>query len=185
MGVLGLPDSVSACLFDLDGVLTDTARLHAAAWKEMFDDFLREPRGPRHSTRRRATTTSTSTAARATTACGRSCTRAGSAPRRRPGRPARRGDRARASRAARTSSSSSSSASRASRPIPGSVRYVQAARDAGLHRAVVSASANCHDVLRAAGIEQLFEQVIDGIVAQHEHLPASPRLTPTWPGRAP
>src|SRR5581483_9244697 len=41
-GVLGLPDHVRACLFDLDGVLTQTATVHASAWKEMFDDFLRE-----------------------------------------------------------------------------------------------------------------------------------------------
>ena len=40
--MLGLPDRVRACLFDLDGVLTDTARIHAAAWKEMFDGYLRE-----------------------------------------------------------------------------------------------------------------------------------------------
>jgi Glycosyl hydrolase family 65, C-terminal domain len=39
--VLGLPDGVRACLFDLDGVLTATASVHAAAWKEVFDDFLR------------------------------------------------------------------------------------------------------------------------------------------------
>jgi beta-phosphoglucomutase-like phosphatase (HAD superfamily) len=39
--VLGLPDGVRACLFDLDGVLTPTAAVHAAAWKELFDDFLR------------------------------------------------------------------------------------------------------------------------------------------------
>ena len=32
----------AACLFDLDGVLTQTAKVHAAAWKEMFDDYLRE-----------------------------------------------------------------------------------------------------------------------------------------------
>ncbi|MCK9897653.1 beta-phosphoglucomutase family hydrolase [Frankia sp. AgB32] len=38
--MLGLPDHVEACLFDLDGVLTNTATVHAAAWKEMFDDFL-------------------------------------------------------------------------------------------------------------------------------------------------
>lgn len=37
---LGLLDGISACLFDLDGVLTDSARLHAAAWKEMFDSYL-------------------------------------------------------------------------------------------------------------------------------------------------
>ena len=39
--VLGLPDRVTACLFDLDGVLTQTAKVHAAAWKQTFDDFLR------------------------------------------------------------------------------------------------------------------------------------------------
>src|SRR6201989_78277 len=40
--MLGLPDGVTACLFDLDGVLTKTAVVHAKAWKEMFDDYLRE-----------------------------------------------------------------------------------------------------------------------------------------------
>src|SRR5690349_23622595 len=38
---LGLPSGIRACLFDLDGVLTQTARVHAQAWKEMFDAFLR------------------------------------------------------------------------------------------------------------------------------------------------
>jgi beta-phosphoglucomutase family hydrolase len=38
---LGLPRLVRACLFDLDGVLTETANLHAAAWKRMFDAHLR------------------------------------------------------------------------------------------------------------------------------------------------
>ncbi len=40
--MLGLPDAIRACLFDLDGVLTQTAKVHAAAWKQMFDDFLRK-----------------------------------------------------------------------------------------------------------------------------------------------
>src|SRR5207248_7334990 len=39
--MLGLPSRVTACLFDLDGVLTQTAKVHAAAWKQMFDDYLR------------------------------------------------------------------------------------------------------------------------------------------------
>ena len=39
--MLGLPSEIRACLFDLDGVLTQTAKVHAAAWKEMFDAFLR------------------------------------------------------------------------------------------------------------------------------------------------
>jgi beta-phosphoglucomutase family hydrolase len=40
--MLGLPDTIRACLFDLDGVLTDTASVHRAAWKAMFDSFLRK-----------------------------------------------------------------------------------------------------------------------------------------------
>jgi beta-phosphoglucomutase family hydrolase len=39
--MLGLPDGMTACLFDMDGVVTKTATVHAAAWKEMFDEFLR------------------------------------------------------------------------------------------------------------------------------------------------
>jgi HAD superfamily hydrolase (TIGR01509 family) len=59
-------------------------------------------------------------------------------------------------------------------PYEGSVRYVRAAIDAGLHRAVVSSSTNCREVLRAAGIEDLFELRIDGVVAEREHLRGKP-----------
>jgi len=37
-----LPNGITACLFDLDGVLTQTAKVHAQAWKQMFDAFLAE-----------------------------------------------------------------------------------------------------------------------------------------------
>jgi HAD superfamily hydrolase (TIGR01509 family) len=60
------------------------------------------------------------------------------------------------------------------KPYEGSVRYVRAARDAGLRRAVVSSSTNCRDVLHAAGIDDLFETVIDGVVAEREHLKGKP-----------
>ena len=43
--VLGLPPEIRACLFDLDGVLTQTAKVHAAAWKETFDEFLAQHGG--------------------------------------------------------------------------------------------------------------------------------------------
>jgi HAD superfamily hydrolase (TIGR01509 family) len=56
----------------------------------------------------------------------------------------------------------------------GSVRYVRAARDAGLKRAVVSSSANCREVLVAAGIEDLFQERIDGLVAERDHLQGKP-----------
>jgi len=38
--LLGLGEDVRACVFDLDGVLTDSDLLHAAVWAEVFDDFL-------------------------------------------------------------------------------------------------------------------------------------------------
>jgi HAD superfamily hydrolase (TIGR01509 family) len=59
-------------------------------------------------------------------------------------------------------------------PYEGSVRYVHAVIDAGLKRAVVSSSTNTHDVLRAAGIADLFETVVDGIVTEREHLVGKP-----------
>jgi beta-phosphoglucomutase family hydrolase len=43
--MLGLPDTVRACLFDLDGVLTDTASVHRTAWKTMFDSYLKDRAG--------------------------------------------------------------------------------------------------------------------------------------------
>ena len=59
-------------------------------------------------------------------------------------------------------------------PYEGSVRYVRAAREAGLRRAVVSSSTNCRDVLAAAGIDDLFEEVVDGVLAEREHLKGKP-----------
>jgi HAD superfamily hydrolase (TIGR01509 family) len=55
-----------------------------------------------------------------------------------------------------------------------SIRFVEVAREAGLHRAVVSASKNCRNVLLAAGIEHLFEVRVDGVVAEEEGLRGKP-----------
>ena len=57
---------------------------------------------------------------------------------------------------------------------PGSVTFVRAVKDAGMPRAVVSSSANCRDVLIAAGIEDLFDARIDGVVAERDHLRGKP-----------
>jgi HAD superfamily hydrolase (TIGR01509 family) len=57
----------------------------------------------------------------------------------------------------------------------GSVRYVHAARDAGLATAVVSSSANAQAVLRVAGIADLFDRVVDGLVAQEHNLRGKPQ----------
>src|SRR6266550_1880516 len=46
MSRLGLPEQITACLFDLDGVITQTANVHARAWKQVFDEFLKARREP-------------------------------------------------------------------------------------------------------------------------------------------
>ena len=114
-------------------------------------------------------TTSTSTGSRAAKASGRFWRRATSSSRRdrttiRPGP-----RRSVASATARTSSRSRLIRRAAAfEAYEGSVRYVLAAREAGLRRAVVSASANCREVLEAAGIADLFEARVDGVVAERE-----------------
>lgn len=56
----------------------------------------------------------------------------------------------------------------------GSVEYLKAVQTAGLRRAVVSASANCKDVLDAAGITDYIEVRVDGVTAREQHLPGKP-----------
>ncbi len=75
--MLRLPDEISACLFDLDGVLTQTVKVHPTAWKQMFDEELHRREGEAFAVHAATTTTSTSTASPATTASARSCSRAG------------------------------------------------------------------------------------------------------------
>ena len=56
----------------------------------------------------------------------------------------------------------------------GSVRYIRAARDAGLRTAVVSSSANTRDILAATGLDALFEARVDALVAARDHLAGKP-----------
>ena len=99
-------------------------------------------------------------------------------------RPARRGDRPRARQPQERARAAADPRPTAWRPTRARSAYVRAARDAGLRRAVVSSSANCRDVLVAAGIEDLFEARIDGVVAEREHLRGQARAGHV-PGRAP
>jgi beta-phosphoglucomutase family hydrolase len=176
--MLGLPDGVRGCLFDLDGVLTQTAAVHAAAWKEMFDGYLRE----------RAARTGEEFIA--FDAVGDYDEYVDGKPRYEgvrsfldsrgvdlpPGDPSDAPD-------AETVDGLGNRKNeivlrmirdRGVEAYEGSVRYVRAARELGLARAVVSSSTNCRDVLVAAGIEDLFEQRIDGVVADREHLKGKP-----------
>ena len=176
--MLGLPDSTRGCLFDLDGVLTKTAKVHDAAWKEMFDAFLRD---------RAAATGQPFVPFDAVKDYDEYV----------DGKPRADGTRSfLASRGIELPEGSEDDPPDAQtvyglsnrknqivlqrirtdgvEAYEGSVRYVRAARDAGLRRAVVSSSANAHDVLVAASIEDLFEARIDGIVAEREHLRGKP-----------
>jgi len=169
---------VRACLFDLDGVLTQTAKVHAAAWKEMFDGYLREraeQRGERFVP----------------------FDLVGDYDEYVDGKPRYEGVRSfldsrgialpqGATRDATDTQTIDGLGNRKNdivlgmireqgvQAYDGSVRYVRAAQAGGLARAVVSSSTNCRDVLVAAGIDDLFEQRIDGVVAESEHLRGKP-----------
>jgi beta-phosphoglucomutase family hydrolase len=176
--VLGLPDGIRGCLFDLDGVLTKTAKVHDAAWTETFDGFLRDWSGRTGQPfvpfdpvkdydeyvdgKPRADGTRSFLASR-----GIDLPEGGE------------DDPPDAQTVHGLSNRKNQILLQRIRTdgveaYEGSVRYVTAVRDAGLRRAVVSSSANCHDVLVAAGIEGLFEARIDGIVAEREHLRGKP-----------
>jgi len=176
--VLGLPDAVRACLFDLDGVLMQTAKVHAAAWKEAFDGYLWQ----------RAERTGDDFVPFDAIADYDSFV---------DGKPRADGTRSflqsrqidlpegdaddppDAETVQGVGNRKNDIVLRRIRDdgvqaYDGSVAYVRAARDAGLGRAVVSSSTNCRDVLVAADIEDLFEQRIDGVVAQERQLRGKP-----------
>ncbi|MFI5666094.1 beta-phosphoglucomutase family hydrolase [Streptomyces sp. NPDC051704] len=176
--MLGLPDHISACLFDLDGVLTRTAKVHAAAWKEMFDDYLHRraeldgspfvPFDAVHDYdeyvdgRPREDGVRTFLASRGIT-LPEGARSDGPDQETVHGLGTRKNDLV--LRAVREQGVES---------YEGSAAYVRAVRDAGLHRAVVSSSANCRDVLVAAGIEDLFEDRVDGITIVEQGLRGKP-----------
>ena len=176
--MLGLPDGIEACLFDLDGVLTQTAKVHSAAWKQMFDEYLqcradREgepfvPFDPGEDYNEYV-----------------------------DGKPRYDGVRSfLESRGIELPDGSPDDPPAAEtidglgnrknelvleliekngvEAYEGSVRYVKAAREAGLRRAVVSSSTNCRDVLEAAGMLELFEEIVDGNVAREQGLKGKP-----------
>jgi HAD superfamily hydrolase (TIGR01509 family) len=176
--VLGLPSGIRACLFDLDGVLTPTAAVHAAAWQETFDEFLRErsartgepftPFDPVADYDEYVDGKPRADGTRSFLA-SRHITLPEGDPDDPPGRETVQG------LSARKDEAFSRRVHRVGvKPYEGSVRYLRAARDAGLRRAVVSSSRHCAEILRAAGIDDLIEERVDGIVAQSEGLRGKP-----------
>jgi beta-phosphoglucomutase family hydrolase len=176
--VLDLPQPVSACLFDLDGVLTQTATVHARAWKEMFDGFLRdrakaadepfEPFDPQTDYDRYVDGLPRLDGVRLFLESRGIELSEGS-----PDDPPE-GETVHALGKRKNNLVLELIRRQGVEPYEGSVRFVEAARDQGLRRAVVSSSTNCRDVLVAAGIEHLFEARIDGAVAEREGLRGKP-----------
>jgi beta-phosphoglucomutase family hydrolase len=176
--MLGLPDGVRACLFDLDGVLTQTAKVHAAAWKEMFDAYLRsraDARGERFVAFDQVADYDEYVDGKPRGDGVRSFlhSRGIELP---PGSPDDPPERETVAGLGNRKNEIVLHLihNRGVQAYEGSVRYVNAAREAGLRRAVVSSSTNCRDVLHAASIEDLFEARIDGVVAEQEHLRGKP-----------
>ena len=176
--MLGLPDGIRGCLFDLDGVLTKTAQVHDAAWQEMFDGYLRERSrrtGERFVPFDRVADYENFVDGKPRADGTRSFlqSRGIDLPEGSPDDPPD----------AETVEGLSNRKNEillrridqdGVEAYPGSVRYVRAVRDAGLRRAVVTSSANCRDVLASAGLEDLFETHIDGLTVEREHLRGKP-----------
>ena len=173
-----IPLNIKACLFDMDGVLTETAKVHAAAWKEMFDTYLVE----------RAKRTGEELAPFDRTDDYNEYV---------DGKP--RYDGVRSFLAARgitleqgapTDSPDAETVdglgNRKNQLVmkiireqgvdayPGSIKLVKALRNGGMATAVVSSSANTKEVIAAAGIEALFDARVDGVYVESEHLQGKP-----------
>jgi beta-phosphoglucomutase family hydrolase len=171
--VLGLPDDIRACLFDLDGVLTQTAKVHQAAWKRTFDEFLRgrDPEAPEFTQddynrfvdgKPREDGVRDFLASRGITL-----------PEGEDGDPAD----AATGRGVATRKNElllRELDEHGVQVYEGSMRYLRAVRDAGLATAVVTASANGESVVAAGGFADLIDARVDGLTAKREGLRGKP-----------
>jgi len=176
--MFGLPDGVAVCLFDMDGVVTQTAVVHAAAWKEMFDEFLRQ----------RAESTGTEFVpfdphaeydayvdgkprldGTRSFLKSRGIDLPEGAPDDPPGTPTvyglsnRKNDLVLAKLAAG-----------GVQVYDGTVTYIRSVRGKGISTAIVSSSANTQLVLESAGLAGLFDVRVDGVVAKERGLRGKP-----------
>ncbi|MEU8346009.1 haloacid dehalogenase superfamily, subfamily IA, variant 3 with third motif having DD or ED/beta-phosphoglucomutase family hydrolase [Actinomadura meyerae] len=176
--MLGLPDDATACLFDLDGVLTRTASVHAAAWKEMFDGYLRERSertgeafiefDPVHDYGRYVDGKKREDGTRSFLE-----SRGIVLPEGDPGDPPEK-ETVRGLGNRKNALVLKIIEEKGVETFDGSIDYVRAAREAGLRTAVVSSSANTVQVLATVGITDLFDARVDGVIAAERHLPGKP-----------
>lgn len=164
-----------AVLFDLDGVLTSTASIHADAWKRMFDAYLRERDGeafkpfdidgdykryvdgkPRYDGVRSFLTS-------------RGITLPEGDPSEQPGDASVCALGNRKDALVQTAIDAGQVEA-----FDGSIKWARKLRDEGFKLAVVSSSRNCAQVLRAAGIADLFSARVDGETLVQQKLPGKP-----------
>ena len=176
--MLGLPDKIDALLFDLDGVLTQTAKVHAEAWKQTFDEFLHRrahENGDEFVAFDKVSDYDEYVDGKPREDGVRSFLQS-------RGIELPEGDPDDPPDAQTIQGVGNNKNQRVLKLIhdhgvdayEGSVRYVREAQREGLKRAVVSSSTNCHDVLVAAKLDDLFDTVIDGVVAHRDHLQGKP-----------
>jgi beta-phosphoglucomutase family hydrolase len=176
--MFGLPDGVTACLFDMDGVVTQTAVVHAAAWKEMFDEFLREyakstgtefvPFDP-HADYEAYVDGKPRLDGTRSFLKSRDIDLPEGTPDDQPGTPTiwglsnRKNDLVLAKLAAG-----------GVQVYEGSITYIRSVREKGISTAIVSSSANTKQVLDSAGIAGLFDVRVDGQIAAERGLRGKP-----------
>jgi beta-phosphoglucomutase family hydrolase len=174
----GLPESIRGCLFDLDGVLTDTAGLHAEAWKATLDAVLCEAAARTH----RALDPFDEGADYRAFVDGKPredgvrdflTSRGIHLP---EGRASDPPDVDTVSSVARRKRDLMRSfiRNRGVRSYPGTVRFLAAVRVAGLATAVVSSSTNCTEMLAASGLGGQFDVMVDGLLAHRLGLSGKP-----------
>ena len=175
---LGLPEKVRACLFDLDGVLTDTASVHTKAWKAMFDTFLSQraestgeefvPFDPESDYRKYVDGKKREDGVRSFLD-----SRNIELPDGDPDDPADKetinglGNR-------KNDMFQKVLHDDGVKVFEGSRRYLEAASAAGLGIAVVSSSANTRDVLELTGLDRLVQQRVDGVTLREENIAGKP-----------
>jgi beta-phosphoglucomutase family hydrolase len=176
--MLGLPDTVRACLFDLDGVLTDTASVHRKAWKAMFDSYLR---GRAQGTgeqfvpfdiaadyqtyidgKKREDGVRSFLAARGITL-------AEGDPEDGPSAETVHGLGNRKNDLFQQTMHEDGV-----KVFDGSRRYLEAVADAGLAVAVVSSSANTREVLETTRLDKFVQQRVDGVTMREQHIAGKP-----------
>jgi len=165
---------LDAVIFDLDGVLTDTATVHMKAWKETFDAFLEEVEGQGYrpfdaADYRRYVDGKPRYDGVESFLASRDIELPRGDPDDEPGRHTVYGLGNGKNERFRTVLERDGV-----EPFESSVAFVEACRHLGLKTAVVSSSKNCRAVLETAGIEDLFEARVDGVVAARLDLPGKP-----------